>query len=85
MRMLKIEYFNKGESLCADDFHNELREVTINLDQLSSYEGLYEFILPLSGERLGIYYGVITMVNGDVFCLDSDRYKAFESSVKNME
>jgi len=71
--MYKLQYFTKGNGLCASDLENQQQSENINLQQVSSLSDMKKFNLPLSGTYIGDY-AIVNMLNGDVFFIDKVEY-----------
>lgn len=69
MIMYKLQYFIKGNRMCASDLENQCQTEYINLQQVSSLSDMKKYFLPLSGIYKGDY-AVVSMQNGDKFYIN---------------
>jgi len=79
--MFSIHFFANSASICANDFKNETQVEYINLQHVSSLSGLMRFHLPFSGKYVSSY-GVLSMQNGDKFCITEDEYYRIKEELK---
>jgi hypothetical protein len=68
MKMYKLKYFKKSDTICGDDFKLQDEIENINLDFLLSLSEIKNFRLPLSGTYVD-NYAVVTMSNNDMYCI----------------
>lgn len=73
-----ILFFAEGD-LCGTDFENASQQIYLNIGNIISISSLIKFRLPFSGTERGSY-GVITMINGDRFCMKEKDYVKFITS-----
>ena len=69
----KLNYFQKGNSLCGADLNNKNQIEMINLSFVSSLSDLKEFRLPFSGEFRG-NYAILTMNNCDKYYINENTF-----------
>lgn len=69
----ELMYFAKADSICAEDFNNEVHTDFINLSLVSSLTKPIKFNLPFSGGLVN-EYSVLTMSNRDRYFISTHMY-----------
>lgn len=81
IKMYKLNYFTRGDSLYARDLENQRQIEYVNLHQLSSISDIKKFNVPLSGTYKGDY-AVVSMQNGDRFYIDKIEFSKLAEALK---
>lgn len=79
MRFIRVKYFKKGSSLCADDFKEDEKNIVLNVDSISEASEIQSYTGWGNG-RCPKYFW-IRMNNGMVYnCIETE-YKKFISKL----
>ena len=73
MKKHYLKYFHTGKGICGDDFKNDEKIITININFILSLSELQTFELPFSGKYIGTFAS-LTMSNNDVYYLKQESY-----------